>query len=153
MASNKTNPNSDIPKDSRDIADCDPILQDNWAQASSIYKDKYPDDPQPFLTQTYRSPVRQQELYDQPTDGKDNDGDGKIDEADEKVTNAKAGQSKHGLYPSWAYDIAFKKKGSTKLYWDAIYFKRFADIAKSLNPRVRWGGDFRSLRDLPHFEI
>ena len=38
------------------------------------------------ISEVYRSQERQKRLYNQPWDGIDNDGDGKIDEANEKVT-------------------------------------------------------------------
>lgn len=49
----------------------------------------------PFIDQTLRTFAESDKLFNQPHDGKDNDGDGKIDEADEKVTNAPGGSSYH----------------------------------------------------------
>lgn len=95
----------------------------------------------------------QDALYDQPHDGKDNDGDGRIDEADEKVTNAKGGQSNHN------YGIA----GDFGVFHGRVYLD---DTDPGLAERVHaacavharqlgmdWGGDWGSFRDLPHFEI
>src|SRR5688572_4234036 len=58
------------------------------------------------VVQGLRTFAEQQALYDQPWDKKDNDGDGRIDEADECVTKAKPGGSYHqyGL----ALDFAMK---------------------------------------------
>jgi peptidoglycan L-alanyl-D-glutamate endopeptidase CwlK len=135
---------------SRKIQDCVKELQDVWEKSKEIYLDKYSDLPQPFLTCTYRSLEEQRMLYNQSFDGIDNDNDGKIDEPDEKVTNAKPGQSKHNLFPSKAFDIAFKKNGI--IAWDLYLFLKFAEIVKEVNPNIKWGGNWK-FKDYPHFEI
>jgi peptidoglycan L-alanyl-D-glutamate endopeptidase CwlK len=125
---------------SRKITDADPILQSAFKVALEAYAIKYPGDPQPFLTCSHRSEEEQLELYAQ---GRTKPG--KI------VTYLKKG-SKHNSYPSKAIDIAFKD-ASGKLSWKIEYFKKFADLIKSFDRRVRWGGDWTRFTDAPHFEI
>ena len=67
-----------------------------------------------------------------------------------KITNARAGQSPHNFYPSLAFDIAFLE--NKKLSYKAKYFKEFADII-ALYGGITWGGNFKNLIDLPHFEL
>ncbi len=137
----------------RSITYCVEELQVAWYAAEKKYKELYPNMAQPFLTCTYRSPEEQTKLYNQPTDGIDNDGDGKIDESDECVTHAKAGQSYHNYYPSKAFDIAFKNKDG-KLIWDIDNFIMFAKLMEEINPKIIWGGRWKpSKRDNPHFEL
>jgi peptidoglycan L-alanyl-D-glutamate endopeptidase CwlK len=134
---------------SRKIEDLHLTLKVAWVKASTEFSELYPTLPTPFLTCTYRSNEDQEILYMNNKNGKDDDGDGKIDEADEWRSNAKAGQSKHNQMPSLALDIAFKdSKG--KLDWSEDLFKKFADIIKKYG--VKWGGDWKH-KDTPHYEI
>lgn len=99
----------------------------------------------------YRSPEQQQALYNQPTDGKDNDGDGKIDESDEKVTNAKSGQSAHEYYA--AVDIWVMSQDNKTIDWSN---KSFPKIIKEEVAKIKgltWGGNFKSIKDMPHIEL
>jgi peptidoglycan L-alanyl-D-glutamate endopeptidase CwlK len=135
---------------SRKIEDLDVVLQYAWTKSYSEFVGTYPTLPTPFLTCTHRDNEEQEILYMMNKNGKDDDGDGKIDEADEWRSNAKAGESKHNLFPSKALDIAFKNKNG-KLDWSEDLFKKFADIIKKHG--VKWGGDFKKHSDSPHFEI
>lgn len=101
-----------------------------------------------LITEGFRSFERQQELYDQPTDGKDNDGDGQVDEADEKVTNAKPGQGFHNY--ALALDVVPVVNGKpnwnvSKGTWEAI-----GKTGEALG--LEWGGRWRSPIDKPHFQ-
>ena len=116
---------------SRSIEDLHPLLAYAFGKAESEYLLRYPEAPKPILTCTYRDKAEQLALYNQATDKKDNDGDGKIDESDERVTNAKPGESPHNYLPAPAFDVAFADKYSG----------------------ITWGGNFKSLLDLPHFEL
>lgn len=122
----------------RNIKDAVVELQDAYNYAKSEYHKLYPNDPQPFLTCVYRSNEEQEQLY----------AIGRIVKG-RKVTNARAGQSKHNKLPSEAIDIAFIKL-DRKLDWDAKLFKKFADIIKTKG--IKWGGDWK-FKDAPHFEI
>lgn len=123
----------------RDIKDAVPELQEAYEFAKAEYNRLYPNDPQPFLTCVHRSNAEQAVLYAQGRTSK-----GKV------VTNAKPGQSKHNTLPSKAFDIGFITIKKT-LSWDLKLFKKFAAIIKEKG--VKWGGDFKSLPDAPHFEV
>ena len=126
---------------SRDLKDLDSKLVNAYNLAKGIYANRFPNEPQPFITCTHRSNEEQNQLYALGRTVK-----GKI------VTNAKAGQSKHNSYPSKAFDIAFIGLDK-KLNWNKKYFKMFADIVKEVEPSIVWGGNFKSIPDAPHFEI
>ncbi len=140
---------------SRNIADCVPELQVAWTDSQAEWKQLFPDQPQPFLTCTHRSDEEQEILYMMNKNGKDDDGDGKIDEGDEWRSNAKPGQSKHNKFPAEALDIAFKNSKG-KLDWSEKLFAGFAILMKKRG--IKWGGDWVSLKkskknDTPHFEV
>ena len=140
---------------SRNIEDLDPILKAAYLYAAAKWKELYPNRPQPFPTCTHRSDEEQEILYMMNKNGKDDDGDGKIDESDEWRSNAKAGESKHNELPAKAIDIAFKN-ALGKLDWSEQLFKDFASIIKEKG--VKWGGDWVKLgkskkNDTPHYEI
>ena len=67
--------------------------------------------------------------------------DGKV------VTNAKAGESMHNY--GLAIDVVEMKKG--KPLWSNPNWTAIANLGKSLG--FEWGGDWRSFKDLPHFEM
>lgn len=54
-----------------------------------------------------------------------------------------------------AVDVAAFVDG--KVSWEAKYYheiaKAFKEAAKELNTNIRWGGDFKSFFDGPHFEL
>lgn len=93
-----------------------------------------------------RSWAEQTALFNQPFDGKDNDRDGKIDEADEKVTNAKAGSSYHNF--GLALDVVEIKNG--KALWTNPNWSKIAALGKSIG--FEWGGDWKNFKDKPHFQ-
>ena len=126
---------------SRELKDLDSKLVNAYNLAKGIYANRYPNEPQPFITCTYRSNEEQNQLYALGRTVK-----GKI------VTNAKAGQSKHNSLPSKAFDIAFIGLDK-KLNWNKKYFKMFADIVKEVEPSIVWGGNFKSIPDAPHYEL
>ena len=49
-----------------------------------------------------------------------------------------------------AIDLNFFKEG--KLVWDKDQLAPLGAFWESLNPKNRWGGNFKKLVDLPHFE-
>ena len=99
------------------------------------------------VVSAFRTWKQQTELYNRPFDGKDNDGDGKIDEANEKVTNAKAGQSYHNF--GLTVDVVEIKNG--KALWKNPNWSKIAKLGKSIG--FEWGGDWRSFKDKPHFQF
>lgn len=136
---------------SRDKKDLHHILVSAYEKTCDIYKEKYPNSPQPFLTCTHRSDQEQELLYAQPSDGKDNNGNGIIDDKSEKVTQARAGQSPHNYNPAPAFDIGFITV-KQRLDWSSTNFKLFADIIKQVEPLVEWGGDWK-FKDAPHYQL
>ena len=143
---------------SRSLSDAHPRLAKAYLFSKSEFEKQHPHY-SVILTCTHRSNEEQNRLYQQPFDGIDNDRDGQVDEKDEKVTNAKGGQSKHNAYPSLAIDVAFKNNLTGKLAWTTALFKKFYDFMRSADSGIRWGGNvrygghFRSLHDAPHYEL
>lgn len=84
----------------------------------------------------YRSLQRQAELYAQGRTAP-----GRI------VTNARPGKSYHNY--GLAVDVVEIKDG--RAIWDNPRLQEIAAIGKSLG--MRWGGDFRSIKDTPHYEF
>lgn len=119
---------------SRDKKDLRLELVQAYEKAVIKYSELYPNEPQPFITCTYRSGEEQDKLFNSKP----------------KVTNAKAGQSPHNYNPSFAFDIAFIGLNK-KVVWTAKYFKMFADCIES--DVVSWGGSWVSFKDAPHFEL
>lgn len=128
-------------------------LIDVWDYAEMRWDMEHPTLPRPFLTCTYRSETEQNDLYNQPWDKKDNDGDGKIDEKNEKVTNAKGGQSPHNIFPSMAFDVAFWDDNKKALDWSEHLFAKFWKLmCEKYEKQMTWGGNFASIPDRPHYE-
>lgn len=150
----------------RDIALCVPRLQAVWAYLKEQYAARYPEAPRIILVETFRSAAVQTAYYAQgrqplaeinrlralaglepigPTDAK------------RKITYKPAGHSKHermtaDLQPAaQAFDIGFVQGG--KMVWDAVNYQRAARIATAQFHDVIWGGDWKGLVDLPHFEV
>jgi len=68
-------------------------------------------------------------------------------------TKAKYPKSKHNSYPSKAIDVV-----PYPIDWnDKQRFEVFASFVKGLaigmGINIRWGGDFKSFYDAPHFEL
>lgn len=123
---------------SKDPNDLVPYLKEAWECSSEKWNATQPTEV--FLTCTHRSNEEQTKLYAQGRTAP-----GKV------VTNAKAGQSKHNKKPSEAFDVAFRRNG--KADWSSKNFKAFAKMVKEDYPLVKWGGDFKSIVDMPHFEV
>jgi hypothetical protein len=49
-----------------------------------------------------------------------------------------------------AIDLNFFKDG--KIIWDKVILAPIGTYWESLHPKNRWGGNFKSLVDCPHFE-
>jgi peptidoglycan L-alanyl-D-glutamate endopeptidase CwlK len=126
---------------SRKITDLDYRLQRAYTLAVHEWRENYPELPQPFLTCTFRTNEEQAELY---AKGRTKPG--------KKVTNIRKG-GKHNVYPALAFDVAFKD-AEDKLDWSPDLFAKFAAIIKAnFNGLIKWGGDWKTFKDLPHFEV
>lgn len=97
-----------------------------------------------------RSWELQDQMYNQPWDGMDNDKDGLIDEKDEKITNAKGGDSIHNY--RLALDVVEIKPmyGYSKGYPDRRWFTIKEVFVQA---GFKWGGSFKSFPDKPHYEM
>jgi len=114
------------------------------------------------VVQGLRTFAEQDALYNQPTDGKDNDGDGKVDEKDETVTHAKGGQSNHnyGLALDFAMLYDKDRNGTFEtLSWDLVKDEDkdgvpdWTEVVKAFKKQGwEWGGDWTSFKDRPHVE-
>lgn len=67
-------------------------------------------------------------------------------------------KSKHNSDPSMAVDVAPYHDDEPHIHWNDLKdFEQFAsnvkEIAKNLNINVKWGGDWESFKDYPHWEI
>ena len=95
----------------------------------------------PIITECYRSPERQQELFAQ---GRTKPGP--------VVTYKRGGQSKHNHSPTPALDVAFLLADGS-VSWSGLLLSRSARLMKAADARVHWGGDWAGFRDRPHFEV
>jgi hypothetical protein len=160
-----TSPNS------RNPDDLHPTLRKAWEAARDEWKKLYPNSPQPFLTQTYRSPGLQGAYYAQGREplARVNEirktvGLPPLTAAENKrgetVTDAKPLQSKHQSFPARALDIAFTDIAGDeyKSVYPVPLFGKFAKLMLR-HKDVRWGGNvsvgghFKKLDDRPHFEL
>ena len=95
----------------------------------------------PFVTECYRSPERQDELYMQ---GRSKPGP--------IVTYKRGGESKHNWLPTPALDVAFLLPDG-EVSWTGLLLSKFARLMKAADARVHWGGDWPGFKDRPHFEV
>ena len=122
---------------SRKKEDLHIYLRNAYDFACKTYHQMYPDDPQPFITCTYRSNEEQEQLF----------------KLIPPVTWAHGSQSPHNYLPTFAFDIAFITIAN-KLAWDYKYFKKFADIILPAFIELEWGGNFvKKRKDNPHFQL
>jgi len=121
------------PFESRDRNDLSLRLKEAYEMAEKQFNQRY-GNVNVFLTCTYRNNAMQEVYFKKRP----------------KITNARASQSAHNYYPSLAFDIAFLE--DKKLSYKPKYFKEFADII-ALHGGITWGGNFKNLVDLPHFEL
>ena len=95
----------------------------------------------PIITECYRSPERQEELFAQ---GRSKPGP--------VVTYKRGGESKHNRLPAPALDVAFLLADGS-VSWSGLLLSKFARLVKAADARVHWGGDWPGFKDRPHFEV
>lgn len=100
----------------------DPVLR-QW------FEDLQARQPEVHLAYTYRGKAEQDKLYR------------------EKKSNAKFGQSPHNYQPVLAFDIFFLVNG--KYYLDMAWLQA---IANNMPAEMEWGGNWKTLKDGPHFQ-
>lgn len=94
-----------------------------------------------IITECYRSPERQDELYKQ---GRSTPGP--------IVTYKRGGESNHNRQPTPALDVAFLLADGS-VSWSGLLLSKFARLMKAADARVHWGGDWPGFKDRPHFEV
>lgn len=125
------------------LAQAVPCLADAYSQALG----RWVDDPVlrlaglPIITECYRSPERQDELYQQ---GRSKPG--------LVVTYKRGGESNHNKQPTPALDVAFLLADGS-VSWSGLLLSKFARLMKAADARVHWGGDWPGFKDRPHFEV
>ena len=147
----------------RDIRQAHKRLQLAWEHLENQWPLRHPELPPPFLTQVFRPAAVQKAYYaqgrqplDQVNAFRKQAGLAPISAAEnkKKITNSPPGAGKHEKDPAEAFDIAFLKKGSkTELDWESSNFKKAYLILNEFDPGIKWGGNFKTLVDKPHFEI
>lgn len=95
----------------------------------------------PIITECYRSPERQDELFKQ---GRSKPGP--------VVTYKLGGESNHNKVPTPALDVAFLLVDGS-VSWSGLLLSKFARLMKAADARVHWGGDWPKFKDRPHFEV
>jgi peptidoglycan L-alanyl-D-glutamate endopeptidase CwlK len=131
---------------SRDIKDCDPLLQEFWEKLRPWYSNKYPGR-ELFLSCTYRSPAEQAALYES---GRTRPGP--------ILTHMNGVDkfSRHNHKPALAFDVAVRIPGRDGMVtvWANGYFEGLGAALDDLGYRdkVSWGGDYKVWKDYPHFE-
>lgn len=97
------------------------------------------------VVQGFRSFAEQDVIFNQFKDGKDNDGDGKIDESDEKVTKVRGGLSCHNY--GLAIDIVEMKNGKPNWKFD---YSKLESYAQKYG--IKWGWRLWGF-DNDHFHV
>lgn len=133
---------------SKDLKDADEVLQIAFALLKEEFEERVTSHTL-TITETHRAVERQQKLYAQ---GRTEPGQivTQIDGIKKK--------GKHNYFPSRAIDVAVVNKATGKISWDESYYKIFGgmldEINKKLAPKaVVWGGNWKTFKDLPHFEV
>ena len=88
----------------------------------------------PFITECYRSPERQDELYKQ---GRSKPGP--------VVTYKRGGESKYNQSPTPALDVAFLLADG-EVSWSGLLLSKFARLVKAADARMHWAATGSSLR-------
>ncbi|PIR52947.1 hypothetical protein COU76_04185 [Candidatus Peregrinibacteria bacterium CG10_big_fil_rev_8_21_14_0_10_49_10] len=91
------------------------------------------------IVQGHRSYAEQETLY----------GKGRIT-GGPKVTNAQPGHSWHNF--GYAVDFAFEDENGRINFDESNDWQKLGEIGRSI-PGLKWGGDFRSFKDRPHFQF
>jgi len=113
-----------------------PVLRERMQMLFDLYKAKYPNAPQPKISQTVRSRSDQNKDY-----AKGRSAPGPI------VSNAKSGESLHNYKPALAFDVFFTVDG--KYSDDPQLYKALGELAPSVG--LEWGGTWKH-PDMPHFQ-
>ena len=124
------------PYESRLIEDLHPTLANAYKKAEAQFNTIH-NDVHVIIVCTYRNNAMQEVYYHKRP----------------KITNSRANQSPHNHYPSRAFDIAFVKVGKRELDYSPKHFKEFWELLQSASNKLTWGGNFKTIRDMPHYEL
>lgn len=73
-----------------------------------------------------------------------------------KVTNARGGQSNHNFCIAWDVGLFHKATGKYLTGASAAESKAYRELAERVKSQVgglEWGGDWRSFKDQPHYQV
>ncbi|WP_156299024.1 M15 family metallopeptidase [Streptobacillus canis] len=118
-----------------------------------VFKEAIKESPFDFLiTQGVRTEEEQNRLYQQ---GRTKPGK-KVTNCDGTIKKSNHQAKKDGF--GYAIDIAiYNPNIPGKVEWDAnklrIVANHIKEVARKLDVKVEWGGDWRSFKDYPHFEL
>ena len=142
------------PKDSRNIKDADPYLQECWPTILKRYEKANPGYTL-WITCTHRTPEMQLILYKK---GRQNEGSIPqpkyvVTDASKVVTNCDGFKklSPHNEYPSLAMDVCAVNMATKAVTWEVKHYLALGEICRSL--KLEWGGNWIALSDLPHIQI
>ncbi len=124
------------PYESRLIEDLHPTLANAYKKAEAQFNAIH-NDVHVIIVCTYRNNAMQEVYFAKRP----------------KITMARASQSPHNHYPSRAFDIAFVKVGKRELDYAPKHFKEFWELLQVASNKLTWGGNFKNISDLPHFEL
>lgn len=136
---------------SNDLSDACRTIRDKWEEITNEF---FKREPGKYLlvTEVYRSPERQFELYKKgrkqlPT------GEWVVANKDEVVTNVDGYKNigAHNYHPARAIDVAVVDNQTGKTIWEESHYKCLVEIANGVG--LESGGSWRSLKDWPHLQV
>lgn len=135
----------------KDIDDATKPIRDHWEEIKRDYFEVVPGK-YLVLTCVHRSPDEQLELYGR---GRTKGSDGKwyVQDKAKIVTNVDGVTvlGAHNYRPSRAIDVMVVDNTTGRETWDERFYTPLHNIAKRYN--LTWGGDWKSIKDMPHFEV
>ncbi len=152
---------------SRSIIDAVKPLQEAWNWLAQEWPKRFPEAPRVILVEVFRPSAVQRAYYAQGRQPlaivnklRQEAGLEPIAErGNNRITNAKPGQSRHERWPAEAFDIGFVK--NKLMVWDAANYGRAAAIIHEKFPAIIWGADWDNdgqttderFVDSPHFQV
>jgi hypothetical protein len=135
----------------KDINDAVKPIKDNWEALKADYTKAVPTK-HLVLSCVHRSIVEQQELFKK---GRILGTDGKwtVQDKAKIVTNVDGTSTvgAHNYKPSRAIDVMVVDNITGKETWDDKWYMSIGPIARKYG--LTWGGDWVSIKDLPHIEV
>ena len=136
---------------SRDINDATKPLKENWEAIKAEYA-KVVTGKHLVLTCVHRTPEEQALLFNK---GRTKGSDGKwvVQDKAKIVTNVDGVSvlGAHNYKPARAIDVMVMDNVSGQPTWEEKWYLPLGPIVRKLG--LTWGGDWKSIKDLPHIEI